>query len=156
MKAFEDNIILRQSLGTLNITMPSLIEAYTLNPWNKTNACNNSCPDTISHSGLNESSYDSRCGTSDYTCANASTTLLQQTRVIQQLPKLKRGLPRPRARKSSAVESQTRPPSILKNEHENVLAPQPKDEIQQDLPQPYAREDLHAILLQGESMQNEE
>jgi hypothetical protein len=40
-----DNIILHQSLGTPIITMVSSIEAYTLNPWNKTNSCNNTCPD---------------------------------------------------------------------------------------------------------------
>ncbi len=29
----------------LIVTMASSIEAYTLNPWNKINSCNNTCPD---------------------------------------------------------------------------------------------------------------
>jgi hypothetical protein len=37
MRAFEDNIILHQSLGMPITTMASSIETYTLNPWNKTN-----------------------------------------------------------------------------------------------------------------------
>jgi hypothetical protein len=45
LKAFEDDIILRQSLGTPIVTMASSIKAYTLNPWNKTNTCNNSSPE---------------------------------------------------------------------------------------------------------------
>jgi hypothetical protein len=48
MRAFEDNIILHQSLGTPIIAMASSIEAYTLNPWNKTNSCDNSCPNALS------------------------------------------------------------------------------------------------------------
>jgi hypothetical protein len=40
MRAFEDNIILHQSLGMPIVTMASSIETYTLNPWNKTNSCN--------------------------------------------------------------------------------------------------------------------
>jgi hypothetical protein len=36
MRAFKDNIILHQSLGMPIVTMASSIEAYTLNPWNKT------------------------------------------------------------------------------------------------------------------------
>jgi hypothetical protein len=45
MRAFKDNIILHHSLGTPIVTMALSIEAYTLNPWNKTNSCNNACPD---------------------------------------------------------------------------------------------------------------
>jgi hypothetical protein len=45
MRAFKDNIILHHSLGMPIITMVSSIEAYTLSPWNKTNSCNNACPD---------------------------------------------------------------------------------------------------------------
>ncbi len=45
MRAFEDNIILYHSLGMPIVTMASSIEAYTLNPWNKANSCNNACPD---------------------------------------------------------------------------------------------------------------
>jgi hypothetical protein len=45
LRAFEDNIILHQSLGTPIVTMASFIEAYTLNPWKKTNSCINSSPD---------------------------------------------------------------------------------------------------------------
>jgi hypothetical protein len=45
MRAFEDNIILHHSLGMPIVTMASSIEAYTLNPWNKTNSCGNTCPD---------------------------------------------------------------------------------------------------------------
>ncbi len=45
MRAFEGNIILHQSLGMHIVTMASSIEAYTLNTWNKTNSCNNNCPD---------------------------------------------------------------------------------------------------------------
>jgi hypothetical protein len=46
MRAFEDNIILHHSLGMPIVTMASFIEAYTLNPWNKMNSCNNARPDT--------------------------------------------------------------------------------------------------------------
>ncbi len=45
MRAFKDNIILHHSLETPIITMASSVEAYTLNPWNKTNSCNNARPD---------------------------------------------------------------------------------------------------------------
>jgi hypothetical protein len=44
LRAFEDKIILNQSLGTPFMIMASSIKAYTLNPWNKTNSCNNSSP----------------------------------------------------------------------------------------------------------------
>ncbi len=44
MRAFEDNIILHQSLGMPINIMVSSIEAYTLNPWNKINSCNNTQP----------------------------------------------------------------------------------------------------------------
>ena len=49
MKAFEDNIILHQSLDTPIAILPSSIKAYTLSPWNKTNICHNSANDTSSH-----------------------------------------------------------------------------------------------------------
>jgi hypothetical protein len=45
MRAFEDNIILHQSLGMPIVTILSTIEAYTLNQGNKMNSCNNTCPD---------------------------------------------------------------------------------------------------------------
>jgi hypothetical protein len=45
MRAFEDNIILHQSLGTSIVTMASSIEAYTLNPRNKTNSWDKLHPD---------------------------------------------------------------------------------------------------------------
>ena len=41
IKAFEDNIILHQSLDTPIAILQSSIEAYTLSPWNKTNICHN-------------------------------------------------------------------------------------------------------------------
>jgi hypothetical protein len=44
LRAFEDNIILHQFLGTPIVTMVSSIKAYTLHPLNKTNFCNNSSP----------------------------------------------------------------------------------------------------------------
>jgi hypothetical protein len=44
-RAFEDNIILHQSFGMPIITMASFSDAYNLNPWIKTNSCNNTCPD---------------------------------------------------------------------------------------------------------------
>jgi hypothetical protein len=43
-RAFEDNIILHYSLGMPIITMVPSIETYTLNPWNKTNSCDNAHP----------------------------------------------------------------------------------------------------------------
>jgi hypothetical protein len=45
IRAFEDNTVLHQSLGMPIVTMVSSNEAYTLNPWNKTNSCNNTPPD---------------------------------------------------------------------------------------------------------------
>jgi hypothetical protein len=45
IRSFKDIIILHQSLGMPIVTMASSIEAYTLNPWNKTNSCNDACPD---------------------------------------------------------------------------------------------------------------
>jgi hypothetical protein len=39
MRAFEDNIILYQSLGMPIVTMASSIKAYTLTSWNKANSC---------------------------------------------------------------------------------------------------------------------
>jgi hypothetical protein len=45
MRAFKDNIILHHSLGMPIVTMASSIEAKDLNPWYKTNSCNNACPD---------------------------------------------------------------------------------------------------------------
>jgi hypothetical protein len=52
MRAFEDNIILHLFLGTPIITMASSIEAYTLNPWNKINSCNNAYPDAPHQSNI--------------------------------------------------------------------------------------------------------
>jgi hypothetical protein len=52
MRTFKDNIILCHSLGTTIIAMVSSIEAYTLNPWNKTNSCNNTCPDAPHQSNI--------------------------------------------------------------------------------------------------------
>ncbi len=48
MKAFEDNIILHQSLDNPIIISPSSIKAYTLSPWIKTNVCHNSAIDALS------------------------------------------------------------------------------------------------------------
>jgi hypothetical protein len=45
MRAFKDNIILHHYPGLPVITMASSIEVYNLNPWNKTNYCNNAHPD---------------------------------------------------------------------------------------------------------------
>jgi hypothetical protein len=47
LRAFEDNIILHQSLGTPIVPMTSSIKAYTLNPWNKTDSCNKFSPDAL-------------------------------------------------------------------------------------------------------------
>jgi hypothetical protein len=44
MRAFKNNIILHHFLGMPIVTMASSIEAYTLNPWNKTNSCDKACP----------------------------------------------------------------------------------------------------------------
>ncbi len=52
MRAFEDNIILHHSLGMAIITMASPIEDFTLNPWNKTNSCDNTCPDAPHQSNI--------------------------------------------------------------------------------------------------------
>ncbi len=52
MRALEDNIILHHSLGMPIVTMASSIEAYTLNPWNKMNSCNNACPDAPHQSNI--------------------------------------------------------------------------------------------------------
>jgi hypothetical protein len=57
MRAFEDNIILHQSLGMPIVTMASSIEAYTLNPWNKTNFCDNTHPDTPHQSNNSGSKF---------------------------------------------------------------------------------------------------
>jgi hypothetical protein len=52
MIALKDDIILHHSLGMPIITMASSVEAYTLNPWNKTNSCNNASPDAPHQSNI--------------------------------------------------------------------------------------------------------
>jgi hypothetical protein len=52
MRAFKDNIILHHSLGMPIVTVASSIEAYTLNPWNKTNSCDNARPDAPHQSSI--------------------------------------------------------------------------------------------------------
>jgi hypothetical protein len=52
MRALKDNIILHHSLGMPIVTKASSIEAYTLNPWNKTNSCDNACPDAPHQSSI--------------------------------------------------------------------------------------------------------
>ena len=64
MKAFEDNIILHQSLDTPIAILPSSIGAYTLSPWNKTNICHNLANDASScdnkHTGQDDYSRVAR------------------------------------------------------------------------------------------------
>jgi hypothetical protein len=52
MRAFKDDIIFHHSLWTPILTMMASIEAYTLNPWNKMNSCNNACPDAPHQSNI--------------------------------------------------------------------------------------------------------
>jgi hypothetical protein len=52
LRALEGNIILHHSLGTPIVTMAFSIEAYTLNPWNKMNSCNNAHPDAPHQSNI--------------------------------------------------------------------------------------------------------
>jgi hypothetical protein len=52
MRAFDDNIILHHSLAMPIVIMAFSFEAYTSNPWNKMNSCNNAHPDASHKSSI--------------------------------------------------------------------------------------------------------
>ena len=62
MKAFEDNIILHQSLDTPIAILPSSIEAYTLSLWNKTNVCHDLATDAPSRDDKRTGQDDNQHG----------------------------------------------------------------------------------------------
>ena len=73
MKAFEDNIILHQSLDTPIAMLSSSIKAYTLSPWNNTNICHNLANDTSSHDNKRIGQGDHSRGARNDTASHTNT-----------------------------------------------------------------------------------
>ena len=111
MKAFEDNIVLHQSLGTPITILPSSIKAYTQSSWNKTNICHNSATNALSR--------DDRRTVQDDNQRGARTDVTSRTNVgDKQNPATPKGDAKP-----SQVRRQKKERSAVTNDtpkHQNI------------------------------------